>query len=83
MISLIKHVFIVLFSFSNSLSCVAKVSDQPGCLSLINEQFMVRPTLINLNPIKHKCYSLMISLDKFNENCNVLPPKICVLKNKT
>ena len=75
--------FIVLFSFSNSLSCVAKVSDWPECLSLINEQSRVRPTLIDLNPVEHKCYSLMISLDKFNGNCNVLPPKICVLKNKT
>ena len=38
---------------------------------------MVRPTLIDLNPVELKYYSFMISLDKCNESCSVLSPKIC------
>ena len=41
---------------------------------------MVRPTLVDLNPIELKYYPLMISLDKCNRNCSVLSPKICVPK---
>ena len=41
---------------------------------------MVRPTLINLNPVEPKYYSFMISLDKCNASCNVLSPKICAPK---
>ena len=41
---------------------------------------MVRPTLIDLNPVELKYYPFMISLDKCNGSCNVLSPKICVLK---
>ena len=41
---------------------------------------MVRPTLIDLNPIELKYYPFMISLDKCSGFCNVLSPKICVLK---
>ena len=41
---------------------------------------MVRPTLIDLNPVELKYYPFMISLDKCSESCNVLPPKICVPK---
>ena len=68
MFSLIKQVFIVLVSFSESLAT--------KCVSLNDEICMVRPTLIDLNPIELKYYPFMISLDK----CNVLSPKICVLK---
>ena len=39
-----------------------------------------RPTLIDLNPVELKQYSCMISLEKRNGSCNVLSPKICVLK---
>ena len=42
--------------------------------------FMVRPTIIDLNPVELKYYSFMISLNKFRGNWNVLSPKICVLK---
>ena len=56
MFSLIKQVFIVLLSFSSSLAHVAKVSDQTKCLSLNDELYMARPTLINLNPIELKYY---------------------------
>ena len=41
---------------------------------------MVRPTLIDLNTIELKCYPCTISLDECNGSCNVLSPKMCVLK---
>ena len=41
---------------------------------------MVRPTLINLNPVELKYYPFMISLNKCTGSCNVLSPKICVPK---
>ena len=43
MFSLIKQVFIVLLSFSSYLTI--------KCLSLKDEPYIVRPNLINLNPI--------------------------------
>ena len=36
----------------------------------------------DLNPRVLKCYSLVISLDQFNESCNVLSPKVCVTKKQ-
>ena len=47
--------FIVLLSYSESLAT--------KCLFLNDESCMVRPTLIDLNPVDLKYYSLMISLD--------------------
>ena len=44
---------------------------------------MVRPTLINMNPIELKYYPLIISLHKRTGSCNVLFPKICVPKETT
>ena len=44
MFSHIKQVFIVLLGFSSSLARVA--NGRLKCLSLNNEQFMVKPTLI-------------------------------------
>ena len=41
---------------------------------------MVRPTLIDLNPVDLKYYPFRISLDKRNENFNLLSPKVCVPK---
>ena len=72
MLSLIKQVFIVLLSFSISLAT--------KCLSLNDEPCMVRPTLVDLNPVELKYYPFMISSDKFSESCNFLSPKICVPK---
>ena len=66
--------FTVLLSFSESLAT--------KCMSLNNKPCMVRPTLINLNPVELKYYPFMISLDKCNESSNVLSPKICSEKNK-
>ena len=41
---------------------------------------MIKPTLIDLNPIDFKYYPFMISLDKTNGSSNVLSQKICVPK---
>ena len=71
MFNLIKQIFIVLLRFSSSLACVAKVSDRTKCVSLNDKPCRVRSTLIDLNPIELKHYSVMISLDKCNESCNV------------
>ena len=46
MFSLIKQIFIVLLSFSESLA-----HDQRKCLFL-NEPCIVRPTVINTNPVE-------------------------------
>ena len=62
MLRLIKQVFIALLSFSRPL--VTK------CVSLNNGSCMIRPTLIDLNPIDLKYYPCMISSDKFNGSCN-------------
>ena len=45
---------------------------------------MVRPTLIDLNPVELKYYPFMISLDKCPGSCNVLSPKnMCSKRKKT
>ena len=72
MFSLIKQVFIVLLTFIEYLAT--------KYVSLNFESCMVRPTLIDLNPVAFKYYQFMVSLDKRNGSCNVLPPKICVSK---
>ena len=74
MFSLIKQKFIVLLNFSESL--VTK------CLFLNDELCLVRPTLIDLNPVEVKYYPFMIRLDKFTGICNIISPKICVPKEK-
>ena len=72
MFSFIKHVLIVLLSFSSSLAT--------QCVSLNDEPFMVRHTLIDLNPVGLKYYPFMIRLNKCTGICNVLSPKICAPK---
>ena len=62
--------FIVLLSFSKSLAT--------ECLFLNDEQSIVRPTLIDINPHELKYYPFMISLNKCAVSCNVLSLKICV-----
>ena len=69
MFSLIKQVFVVLLSFSRSLAT--------KCVSLNDKPYMIRPTLIDLNPVELKYYPFMISLDKCS---GVLSPKISVPK---
>ena len=72
MFSLIKQVFIVLLSFSESLAT--------KYLFLNDEPYMVRPAVIDLNPVELKYYPFTISLDKCTGICNVLSPKICATK---
>ena len=61
MFSLIKQVFIVLLSFSESLAVVTKVSDRTKYLSFNDELCIVRPTLIDLNPVGLNNFLFMIS----------------------
>ena len=41
---------------------------------------MVRPTIIDMNPVELKCYPFMISLNVSTGSSNVLSPKTCVPK---
>ena len=41
-------------------------------MSLNNELYIVRPTLIGLNPAELNYYSLMISLDTHSGSCNAV-----------
>ena len=61
---LIQEVFIVLLSFDESLA--------RKYVYLNNVSSMVRPTLIDLNPIELNYYPFIISLDKCNRNCNAV-----------
>ena len=80
MFSVIKQVFIVLLSFNCSLARIAKVSEETKCVSSNDDPCMIRPTLIDLNPVELKYYPFMISLGKCSESFNVLSPKICAPK---
>ena len=61
MFSLIKQVLIVLLSFSESLVIeYVSLNDQP---------WMVRRTLIDLNPVELKYCPFMVSLDKCSGSC--------------
>ena len=62
--------FIASLSFSSSLAI--------KCLFLNDEPCIVRPTLIELNPVELKYYPFLISLNKFTGSYNDLSPKICV-----
>ena len=73
MFSLIKQVFILLLSFSSSL---VRVADRTKCLSLNDDPCMLRPTLIDFNPVERKHYPFMISLD----SCNVMETAISYLQ---
>ena len=53
--------FIVFLSFSSSVGWVAKISDRTECLFLNHGTCMVRPTLIDFNPVELKHYSFIIS----------------------
>ena len=64
--------FIVLLSFSESLAT--------KCLFLNDEPCIIRPTLIDMNPVEVKYYPFMISLNKCAGSCNFLSQKICVPK---
>ena len=77
MFKFIKKAFIVLVSFSGSLFT--------KCMSVNNETYFARPTLIDWNLTELHYHPFMLSLDRCNENCNTLDDpscRICVL-NKT
>ena len=64
--------FIVLLSFRETLAKKCHfLNDEPG---------MVRPTYIDMNPVKVKYHLFMISLNNCTGSCNVLSPKMCVPK---
>ena len=75
MFSLIKPVFNELLSFSIYLA-----RDRTKFLFLNDEPYLVRPTVIDLNPVEPKYYPFMISLNKCTGSCNVLSPKVGVAK---
>ena len=56
MLSHIKQLFIVLLTFSEYLAT--------KCVSLYDEPCMIKPALIDLNPVEFKCYPFMISYKK-------------------
>ena len=58
---LIKQLFIVLLSFSGSLTA--------KCVSLNNEPSWLGLNFIDLNPTKLNYYPFEISLDKFKNMC--------------
>ena len=58
MFGLVKQVFIAVLSFSGSLAT--------KCMPLNNEQYMIRPTLIDLNPVEFEYYQLVISFNITN-----------------
>ena len=41
---------------------------------------MIRPTLIDFNPVELKYYPFLISLGKYTVTCNVSFSKLCVPK---
>ena len=67
-----SSLFIVLLSFSEYLAI--------KCLFLNEQQYMVRPTIFDMNPVELKYYSFMISLNKYTGGCNVLSTKIMSFK---
>ena len=66
--------FIVLLRFSESLAT--------KCLFLNDETCMVRPTLIDMNPVELKYYPFTISLNKCTGSCNVLSKYVFQKKQK-
>ena len=51
-----SSLFIVLLHFSESLA-----RDRKKCLFLNDELCMVKPTIVDMNPVEFKCYPFMIS----------------------
>ena len=58
---------------------LCSLADLTTCLFLNDEIYIVRPSLINMNPNELKYHPFMISLNKCT-GCNVISPKICVPK---
>ena len=58
----INILVLICFGINESYSTLARYETK--CLFLNDKPCMVRPTLINSNPIEFKYYEFMISLDK-------------------
>ena len=74
MFSLIKDLFVVLLSFSDSLTT--------RCLFLIDQRRMVIPTLIDMSTVEPIYYPFMISLNKGTGSCYALSTKIIFQKKQ-
>ena len=73
MFRLIKQVFVALLTLSGLLAT--------KYMSLNNEQCIIRPTIIDINPVELNYYPFMINLDKLDGSCSAvdyLSTKICV-----
>ena len=66
----------MIFRFIVLLSSLARVPNLTKYLFLNYEPCKVRPTLIDLIPVKLQYYPFMISLNKCTGSCNVLSLKI-------
>ena len=69
--------FIILLSFSSFLA-----HDRTKCLFLNDESFMMRPTIIDMNPVELKNYPFMINLKKCTASCYVLSSKYVFQKKQ-
>ena len=62
------------FGFIVLLSSLASAANLTKCLFLNHELCIVRPTIIDMNPVELKYYPVTISLNKCTGSCNVLSP---------
>ena len=62
------------FGFIVLLSSLARAANLTKCLFLNDELCIVRPTIIDMNPVELKYYPVTISLNKCTGSCNVLSP---------
>ena len=53
----------MIYEFIVLLSSLPRAADLTKCLFLNDEPYMVRPTIIDMNPNKLTCYPFMISLN--------------------
>ena len=70
----------MIFEFIVLLNSLARAADLTKCLFWNHEPCMVRPAIIDINPVEHRFYPFMIRLNKPTESWNVLSPKIGVPK---
>ena len=54
----------MIFGFIVLLRSLASVADLTKCLFLNDKSCIIRPTIIDMNPVELKCYPFMISLKK-------------------
>ena len=73
-----------MFGFTVLLSSLARIAGQTRCLFLDDEPRMIRPTLINLNPVQLKYIRLYFSaanktwqIYKTNQNKVIDIKKLC------